>query len=89
MKKRFTQQAHLMLSIMLALSIALSIAYPAYAQGGVPPRDGIPAGQTIEGDMLLFGQTVTVDGSVTGDLFIIGGSVTVNGYIGGSLYAVA
>jgi len=79
---------HLLLSILLATSIAFGIVNNAYAQGGIPPRDRIPAGQTIEGDMLLFGQTVTVDGNVTGDLFVIGNNITVNGEIGGSLYAI-
>jgi hypothetical protein len=77
------------LSIILVLCLALIIAQPAQAQGGIPPSDDVPAGQTIEGDMLLVGQNVTVDGNITGDLFAFGGSVTVNGEIGGSLYTIA
>ena len=60
---------HPVLSILLALSLALIMFQPVRAQGGIPPRDDVPAGQTIEGDMLLFGQNVTVDGKITGDLF--------------------
>ena len=76
-------------TIILAICLSFSFVSTAQAQTGIPPRDSVPAGQTIEGDTLLFGQTVTVDGNVTGDLFIIGSDVRVNGDIGGSLYIVA
>lgn len=82
-------QKHLLISILLALSLALMIVSPARAQGGIPPRDEIPAGVTIEGDMLLFGQSVSMDGNVTGDLFVIGSDVQINGEVGGSLYVIA
>ena len=79
----------LFLSICLTLSLALIFVTPAGAQDGISPRDSVPTGQTIEGDTLLFGPSVSMDGVVTGDLFIIGGDVKVNGEVGGSLYVIA
>lgn len=79
---------HLLFPAIIAISLALGVVQPVFAQE-LPPSDNIPAGQVIEGDRILIGQNITVDGNVTGDLFAIGGNVNINGEIGGSLYILA
>ncbi len=56
----------------------------SYAQGGVPPSN-VPAGQTVEDELFLYGTQVTVDGNVDGDVMAIGQDVTINGEVSGSL----
>lgn len=48
-------------------------------------RESIPTGQTIEGDVVLIGTDVVVDGTVNGDVLAIGMTITINGDIQGSL----
>jgi cytoskeletal protein CcmA (bactofilin family) len=51
-------------------------------------EDGkLPAGETIDDDLFIAGEIVTVDGTVNGDLFAVGETVTINGTVNGSLMA--
>jgi hypothetical protein len=76
------------------LAFVLITAWPL----GVPARafDGrgaeqvvIPAGQTVDDDLYLMGQNVTVDGTVRGDLVVLAQNLTINGQVEGNLIAVA
>lgn len=73
---------------LFTLVLVVGAANPAYAQG-LPPRDNIPQGETVQGDAFLYGDVVKVNGDVTGDLFIVGRDVTVAGNVSGSLYILA
>lgn len=45
----------------------------------------IAAGQVIDDDLVLTGNTIIVNGTVNGDLIAIGGDITVNGVVKGSM----
>lgn len=47
----------------------------------------VPANETVEGDLYLFGGTLTVDGTVDGDLVAFGGTIDVNGEVTGDVIA--
>jgi cytoskeletal protein CcmA (bactofilin family) len=49
----------------------------------------IPAGQTVQGDLVASGGTVRIDGRVDGDLVASGGQVIVAGTVTGDLLAAA
>ncbi len=48
----------------------------------------IPAGTTVENDVILSGDDITVAGDVDGDLFAFGNNITIDGNVSGSIYAV-
>jgi len=49
----------------------------------------VAAGEVVENDVLLNGDTLLIDGTVDGDLFAFGRVVTVNGNVTGSSFIVA
>lgn len=49
----------------------------------------VPAGETIEGDLYIFGRSVDIDGAVTGDVIGTAENVVIRGTIGGSLNLAA
>lgn len=63
-------------------------AHPAHAQGPFG-GDTVPAGETVDRDLVLYGNQITVDGNVNGDVFAIGDAVDVNGNIQGSLFLLS
>ena len=81
-----------MMKLMVLVAIALvALAAPAAAQqselGGKVRRAGrevvIPAGETVQGDLIATAGTVRVDGRVDGDLVASGGQVIVAGTVTG------
>ena len=48
----------------------------------------VPAGETVEGDVVSFGGRVTVDGHVDGNAVSIGGPVEINGTVEGDVVSV-
>ena len=81
-----------MVKLMVLVAIALvALAAPAAAQqselGGKVRRAGrevvIPAGETVQGDLIATAGTVRVDGRVDGDLVASGGQVIVAGTVTG------
>ena len=81
--------------VLLAVVLA-SLSAPAAAQQselGGKVRSGrevtIPAGETVQGDLIASGGTVRIDGRVDGDLVASGGQVTVAGTVTGDLLVAA
>jgi len=74
-------------SLLLGLLLAASIITPAYAQE-IYQGDTIPVGMILDQDVILFGQDVTIDGTVNGNVFILGNQVQVNGTVDGSLILI-
>jgi hypothetical protein len=76
------------MTLAAAVALIASIAWP----GAVPsvramqPVNGgaIPAGVTVDDDVWLVNNDVTVDGAVNGDLIAVGERITVNGPVSGS-----
>ncbi len=73
--------------LIVSLVLAFTLATPVAAQGLVY-GSSIPAGATVEQDVLLVGQNVTIDGDVEGNVFVLGNQVTVNGRVDGSLVLI-
>jgi len=86
MKGTRTFSKYMIVGLALTLLMVFGMANTARA---VEIVDGnhIPAGQVIDDDVFIGGDTVTVDGTVNGDLFAFGNSVTINGVVNGSLVA--
>lgn len=75
------------LALIITLS-ALLLLVPAARAQGIIYGDSIPAGETVENDLILSGDTVRMDGTVQGDMLAFGNNVEVNGTVEGSLLAV-
>jgi cytoskeletal protein CcmA (bactofilin family) len=80
---------------LLAVAMA-SLSSTAVAQQtelGGKVRSGrevtVPAGETVQGDLIASGGTVRIDGRVDGDLVASGGQVTVAGTVTGDVLAAA
>ena len=76
-------------ALILALLAALFFPTAAYAQDGIIYGDSIPAGVTVNHDVLLIGGSVSLDGVVNGNAFILGNQVLLNGTVNGSLVMLA
>ena len=61
----------------------------ARADGGVIFIEKIPAGVTVDHDVLLVGQNVSIEGTVNGNVFILGNQVLINGKVNGSVVMIA
>lgn len=70
----------------LAAMLMLVIVTPALA---LDDRSGVvvhvAAGETVSDDMILTGESITIDGTVNGDVFAFGNTIFVNGTINGNL----
>ncbi len=73
--------------LIVTLILAFGFASPAAAQG-IIYGSSIPAGTTVDHDVLLVGQDVVVDGTVNGNVFVLGNQVAINGTVDGSLVLV-
>ena len=76
------------LALCAAVLAVLCVVPPVQAQSGMVYGDSVPAGQTVQGDIILTGTDVVVDGTVAGDLIAIGQNITINGTVEGSLIAI-
>jgi hypothetical protein len=81
--------------VLLAVALA-SLSAPVAAQQselGGKVRSGrevtVPAGETVQGDLVASGGTVRIDGRVDGDLVASGGQVIVAGTVTGDVLAAA
>ncbi len=74
-------------SLLLVMLLTTGIITPAYAQE-IYQGDTIPAGMILDQDVILFGQDVTIDGTVNGNVFILGNEVQINGSVDGSLILI-
>jgi cytoskeletal protein CcmA (bactofilin family) len=79
--------------VLLAVALATLPAAAQQTELGGKVRSGpevtIPAGQTVQGDLIASGGTVRVDGRVDGDLVASGGRVVVAGTVTGDVLAAA
>jgi len=78
----------------LAVALAsLSVAAAQQTELGGKVRSGqevtVPAGETVQGDLIASAGTVRIDGRVDGDLVASGGQVTVAGTVTGDVLAGA
>jgi cytoskeletal protein CcmA (bactofilin family) len=77
----------LLILLPLMMAVILAGAAPAHAQE-IVPNGAIPAGQVIDGDAVVYGQAVVVEGTVKGDLLAAGQDIRVTGTVEGSLIAL-
>ena len=77
--------------IALVLVLLAAFVFPGavYAQDGIIYGDGIPAGVTVNHDVLLIGSDVFIDGVVNGNAFVLANQVALNGTVNGSLIMLA
>jgi cytoskeletal protein CcmA (bactofilin family) len=72
----------------LSALLALRLAGPAWAMDN---RSGgnvvIHSDEVINDDLYIFGQSITLDGTVKGDVIAFGGQITLNGVVEGDLVA--
>ena len=45
----------------------------------------IGSGETVDGDLYVFGGTIDIDGTITGDLIVFGGQVRIDGVVDGDV----
>jgi cytoskeletal protein CcmA (bactofilin family) len=72
------------LALVITLAFALVVVPTSRAQG-IIYGNTIPAGQTVENNVILAGDTVKIEGTVDGDVIALGTDVQVDGSINGSL----
>ena len=83
-----TKNSRILLALALVLVMGFGIVSTASAVEIIENND-LPAGETIDDDLFIAGEFITIDGTVEGDLFAFGQSVTVNGTVNGSLFTGA
>jgi len=76
-----------LLVLALTAFLAFGLVTPAAAQGLIYGST-IPAGTTVDQDVFLVGQNVSIDGRVNGNVFILGNQVTINGMVDGNLVLI-
>lgn len=81
---QFTRLLVIFLSVMV---LAFGTAGGASAQD-FTFDDTVPAGETVENDILLVGDQVAVDGAVVGDMLAVGSTIRIRGPVSGSLVAI-
>jgi len=79
---------NMFLSVLLAMAGVLSVFTTAHAQE-IVYGSSVPAGVTIQNDIVLFGDEVVIDGTVDGDVVALGNTVRVNGTVSGALVGAA
>ncbi|HEY5982322.1 MAG TPA: hypothetical protein VIU38_02535 [Anaerolineales bacterium] len=75
--------------LVLVLLAAFIFPTAAYAQEGIIYGDSIPAGVTVNHDVVLIGNNVFIGGVVNGNAFILGNQVLISGTVNGSLVMLA
>ena len=76
------------LGLVIALAFALVLVPTSRAQG-IIYGDTVPAGQTVDNNIILTGDNVAISGTVNGDVIALGTDVQVDGSIKGSLITAA
>lgn len=83
---------HVTLSVLVLIAVLVLGAVPAVASAQETRAGGIvevPAGETVQGDLVVTGGTVLVMGTVDGDLEATGGTVVVAGTVTGDVTVFA
>jgi cytoskeletal protein CcmA (bactofilin family) len=83
-------------ALIAGIALAAMAVSVAVGQTGRPAdklRSGqnvvIPAGETVDHDLYVFGANVTMSGTIHGDLVVAGGTVVIDGTVDGDLLAAA
>ena len=76
-------------AVVLALMISFIFPGTAFAQDGIIYGEGVPAGVTVDKDVLLIGNDVFIDGIVNGNAFILGNQVLIRGRVNGNVVMLA
>jgi len=71
--------------IMLAIIFLITPTYGLVVKTGTSVD--IPEDETIDDDLIVFSQTVTIEGTVNGDVYAVARDVTVNGEVSGSIFS--
>lgn len=80
----------LVASAVLLMVLFLLTLSPAFAGTGISGNDVVvEAGEVIDDDVYVSGNSVRIDGTITGDLIAVGSTVIVNGTVGGDVMAAA
>jgi len=87
----FSRRSMLTSSILSALAFITVFSSSSY---GLDIRSGdkpvtVPSGETVDDTVVAFGESITVDGTVTGDLLAFARQVTVRGTVKGNLISFA
>ena len=83
--RRTTAFAVVMGAMVLALALAPA-GHAAEVRHG-QPNYTLPAGETIHTDLIVFGDSSTIDGDVEGDVISWSRSLTINGHVKGDVLA--
>jgi hypothetical protein len=77
--------------LLLAIVFPTAFLFPTsvLADDGILYGERIPAGTTVDHDVILIGRDVLVEGTVNGNVFILGNQVLVTGEVNGSLILIA
>jgi cytoskeletal protein CcmA (bactofilin family) len=79
------------LSTLLVVSVAVLLAMPPSAEAAVIELDAgnyvLETGQVIDNDLIVFGETIRIEGTVNGDLIAGAQSVIVTGRVTGDVFA--
>lgn len=77
--------------LMLAALLAIVAMQPTPSQALEIRHDEtsvtIAAGETIDDTLIVFGETIEIDGDVTGDVIAAGERVSIRGHVGGQIFA--
>lgn len=82
---------HKSLPILLGVFLAIAIVFTAVGTvqaTEIYPNGTIPAGETVDDDVILNGNSVVMDGTVNGLLLASGNTVTINGTVNGDVIAM-
>src|SRR5262247_1353072 len=87
----FSRRSMLTSSILSALAFITVFSSSSY---GLDIRSGdkpvtVPSGETVDDTVVAFGESITVDGTVTGDLLAFARQVTVRGTVKGNVISFA
>jgi len=75
------------LGILLAASILISSGFYHFVKAReLTDLDSLQTGQTIDNDVFIAQQLISIDGTVNGDVFALGNRVVINGDVNGSLF---
>lgn len=76
------------LTVLVIAVLAIPVPAAAAEFRGGEETTTVPAAQTVEDDLYVAGQTVTINGTINGDLVAAGSDVTIDGTVTGSVWVV-
>lgn len=83
----FKPRLQIIMMIMILFGLVFGFNQRALAQG-IDFDSQVTAGETVQNDILLTGNTITLDGTVVGDVLAVGSTVQINGTVEGSLILI-